>query len=98
MVVWIKIKNVLLEQGWAFAAKAMLLHSEGRAGGRSIYCLAFLPLPPVNPEVDFSPGPNRVKKFPPFPLVNQEIVIADGDCFWRLLTLLNENLGLCLWL
>ena len=45
-----------------------------------------------------SPGPNRAKKFPPFPLVNQEIVIADGDCFLRLLTLLNENLGLCLWL
>ena len=53
LLVWIKIKNVLLEQGWVFAAKAMLLQGMGRAGGRSIYCLAFLPLPPVNPEVDF---------------------------------------------
>ena len=43
----------MLEQGWEFAAKAMLLQGMGRAGGRSIYCLAFLPLPPVNPEVDF---------------------------------------------
>ena len=55
LLVWIKTKNVLLEQGWAFAAKAMLLQGVGCAGGRSIYCLAFLPLPPVNPEVDFLP-------------------------------------------
>ena len=50
LLVWIKIKNVLLEQGWAFAAKAMLLQGMGRAGGRSIYCLAFLPLPPLSTQ------------------------------------------------
>ena len=31
LLVWLKIKNVLLEQGWAFAAKAMLLQGVGRA-------------------------------------------------------------------
>ena len=49
-----KVKNVFLEQGWAFAAKAMLLHSMGRAGGRKHLLLGlFLPLPPVTPEVYF---------------------------------------------
>ena len=46
--------RMFLEQGWAFAAKAMLLHSEGRAGGRKHLLLGlFLPLPPVTPEVYF---------------------------------------------
>ena len=49
-----KVKNVFLEQCWAFAAKAMLLQGVGRAGGRKHLLLGlFLPLPPVTPEVDF---------------------------------------------